>query len=95
MIFYRERCFFASDGEVTDNRGEKLDAEKKLNINKNVTYDDIIGVAKAIGVEWEKRTENSKFIVAKLEFSEEYKKELNESFKTMISASSKPWWKFW
>lgn len=89
-----ERIFFLSDGEVIQNDGHPLEFEKIFNISENVTYDDILGLAKAIGVIWENRNKKNSFLLKTYVDSPELKKELEEIQKKQVEENAKgqkPW----
>jgi hypothetical protein len=89
------RGFLCSDGEIMENFGESLAIEKGFNVSENVFYDDIIGLGKQLGIDIEKAENLDRFIVKKLESSEELIKELENFNASAINKTSKPWWKFW
>jgi len=46
------RVFFAQDGEIVIDIGDKLKEEKGLNINEKVSIDDILRISKIIGIDF-------------------------------------------
>ena len=93
----KQRHFFSTDGEVTDNFGSPLTEEQGINLNERVFVDDILKLASNFGIDLEAKSVNS-FIVKQLSYSDELKKEL-EQFKQVqanqMTNTKKPWWKIW
>ena len=95
------RSFYNEDGTIADNFGEPLEQEAKYNINESAFYDDVHGVAKEMGIDWEDAENHDHFIAKILEPTPEYKEELRPVVDAYIqrqmaqSQAKKPWWKFW
>ncbi len=47
------RIFLVQEGEIEEDLGEKLKAEKDLNIDQNISIDDILSIAKFVGIDIE------------------------------------------
>lgn len=91
-----KRHFFVSDGEITDNLYDPLEQENGLNINENISSDDILKLAEKFGIDLERKNKLT-YTVKQLAYSDEMKSEL-EQFKQQqrqTTKSEKPWWKFW
>ena len=95
-----KRSFSVCDGEILEDFGTPLTQEKNFNINENTFYDDIYGVAKQFGVNWDNAKNIDKFTVKTLDNNEELNSEI-EKFKikpdgqTERQINTKPWWRFW
>ena len=72
-----KRYFFVSDGEVTDNLYDPLEEESGLNIDENIFSEDILKLAKKLGIDLEGK-KSQKYIVKQLAYSEEMKNELEQ-----------------
>lgn len=93
----KQRHFFATDGEVTDNFGSPLTEEQGLSLNKNVFVDDILKLANNFGIDLEGKCGKS-FIVKQLGYNDEMKMELEQFRQVQTSQKTdikKPWWKIW
>lgn len=91
-----KRHFFVSDGEITDNLYDPLEQESGLNINENIFSDDILKLAKKIGIDLEGKNRQT-YIVKQLAYSDEMKVELEQFIQqqNQTNNTNKPWWKFW
>ena len=95
-----KRSFAVCDGEISEDFGIPLTQEKKFNINEKAFYDDIHGVAKQFGIDWDNSKNIDKFVVKTLENGEELNSEI-EQIKIRTDGQlenqniTKPWWKFW
>jgi hypothetical protein len=93
----KDRYFFSTDGEVSDNIGLPSTEEQGLNLNEKVFVDDILKLANNFGIDLEGKSSKS-FIVKQLGYNDEMKKEL-EQFKqaqtNQTTDTKKPWWKIW
>jgi hypothetical protein len=93
----KERYFFSTDGEVSDNIGLTSTEEQGLNLNEKVFVDDILKLANNFGIDLEGKKSKC-FIVKQLGYNNEMKKEL-EQFKQVqtnqTTDTKKPWWKIW
>ncbi len=93
----KQRHFFSSNGEVTDNLGTPLTEEQGLNLNEKVFVDDILKLANNFGIDLEGKSVKS-YIVKQLGYSDEMKKELeqfNQVQTNQKTDTKKPWWKIW
>jgi len=100
----KRRSFYNEDGVVTDNFGEPLAEEAGFNLNEDGFYDDIHGVAKNFGIDWEGMftAENMHaFIIKKLDYEGERRQEALALLaryyanKAEEKKMKKPWWKIW
>jgi hypothetical protein len=93
----KKRSFYLDGNNVSDNFGTPLLQEANFNINENCFYDDVIGIAKKLGIDWENAQYIKHFVVKTFGYNDELKKEMENfvqqqpDYKTI----SKPWWKFW
>lgn len=91
-----KRNFFVSDSEIINNLYEPLEQENGLNINENIFSDDILKLAKKLGIDLEVKTKRT-YTVKQLTYSNEMENEL-EHFRqqqSQIDTNKKPWWKLW
>jgi hypothetical protein len=95
-----KRSFSVCDGEVLEDFGTPLTQEKNYKIGENTFYDDIHGVAKQFGINWDNAKNIDKFTIKTLDNSEELNSEI-EKFKIKPDGqaegqfNTKPWWRFW
>jgi len=90
------REFFCIDGKIEVNYGAPLAEEKGLNINKDAFYDDVHGVAKKFGIDWEHAEKLSRFIVKQLASAKSTGTgAISENDMLAFADKSRPWWKFW
>lgn len=92
------RSFFYSDGTVENDYGNPLPQEAGFNINEQTDYNDVQGVAKAFGIDWEEAKHHDHFIVKTLEPDASYRTELEaiaQQQDESAQQTKKPWWKFW
>src|SRR5690606_26817219 len=93
----KQRHFFSTDGEVTDNFGSPLTEEQGLNLNEKVFVDDILKLANNYGIDLGGKSVKS-FIVKQLGYSDEMKMELEQFRQVQTNHNTdtkKPWWKIW
>lgn len=95
----KQRSFFSENGHVTDNSEMPLSQEKKFSINEDVTYNDIHGLAKELGIDWEGASRIQHFVVKELVNSDELNEQIDQFKKNNQQApeksTGKPWWKIW
>jgi hypothetical protein len=94
----KQRHFFSSDGQVTDDQGTPLVEESGLNFNNNIFVDDITKLAGKLGVDMNPEKTKANFIVKELGYNETMKQQLaqfSQKPKTTNSDTQKPWWKIW
>lgn len=85
-----KREFFVTGGTININTGTPLEEEQNFNINGNVFYDDIHGLATTLGIDFSRAEQLTSFIVK--EFRHEPVPETKPATET---AKTKPWWKVW
>lgn len=91
-----KRQFFVSDGEITGNLYNPLEQEMGLNMNEKIFSDDILQLAKNLGIDLYGKN-NQTYNVKHLAYSDELKTEL-EQLKQQQSPThthKRPWWKIW
>jgi hypothetical protein len=94
----KQRHFFSTDGQVTDNEGPALVEESGLNFNEKIFIDDIAELAGKLGVDMDPEKTKTTFIVKELGYNEVMKEKLaqySQKPKTTNSDTKKPWWKVW
>jgi hypothetical protein len=95
-----KRSFSVCDEEVLEDFGIPLAQEKNFKINENTFYDDVHGVAKQFGIDWDNAKNIDTFVVKTLENNKELNSEI-EKFKIKSvgqvegQISTKSWWRFW
>jgi hypothetical protein len=90
------REFFSADGEVNPDYGPPLAEEAGFNINKDASYDDVHGVAKKFGIDWEHAEKLNRFIVKELiDIEGTGTSAIGEEHLPAFADKSRPWWKFW
>jgi hypothetical protein len=93
----KERYFFSTEGEVSDNTGLPSTEEQGLNLNENVFVDDILKLANNFGIDLEGKISKS-FIVKQLGYNDEMRSEIEQfeqAQKNQTTDTKKPWWKIW
>jgi hypothetical protein len=70
-----------------------LNEETDFQINENAFYDDIHGVAKRFGIDWDNAKNINHFIVKEFLNSEELNNDIEETI--IQKQKAKSWWKFW
>jgi hypothetical protein len=95
-----QRSFLNDNGNIVVNSGGPLIQETNFKINENASYDDIHGVAKALGINWDNAEKLSKFFVKRIVNSGELNRELEQAMKNYKpklpeNSTHKPWWKIW
>lgn len=97
----KARFFFKPAAEEpVEQTGTPLAEESGFNINDEAWYEDIVGVARKIGIDFTNIEHAGRYLVKKLESNDELKAELEplrEQYEAQFKKqqSSKPWWKFW
>ena len=95
------RHFYIEDGTVIENYGKALAGEVKYNINENAFYDDVLGVARELGIDWAAAEKHDHFIVKELDLEPSYIEELRPLVEKHLQEQAerarlkKPWWKLW
>ena len=94
----KQRHFFSSDGQNTDNEGAQLSEESGLNINEKIFEVDIIKLAAKLGIDMNPEKKKTSFTVKELAYNETMKQQLaqfSQKPKQTNSDTQKPWWKIW
>lgn len=94
----KQRHFFSSNGQMTEDEGIHLPEESGLNFNENVFEDDIIQLAGKLGINMNPEKIKTTFIIKKLEYNDIMKQQhakFAQKPKTTDSDTPKPWWKIW
>lgn len=95
----KRRSFYIEDCAIVDDFGEPLPEEAGFKINEDAFYDDIHGVAKAFGVDWEGAESLHAFTVKKLDYKDEIRQGMLAAIAEHAAAKAaekkKPWWQLW
>lgn len=92
------RSFFNEDGKVVDDFGKPLPEEAGLNFNTNAFYDDIHGLARILGINFDNARHVGKYIVKRLADNTSANLLAPRSLPQQQpdgTAVRKPWWKLW
>lgn len=100
------REFHVDNGTVIENSGTPIAAEAKYPVNENTAYDQIHGIAKELGIDYEDVLFNfsiDRIIVKLLKNSDKLNEQIAlaaEEYKKLHPKKEKPeiktrWWKFW